>query len=201
MSTERNTQTTQETTIWNLDAAHSQVEFTVKHLMITKVRGQFSEVTGQLRLNEEDPSQSRVEVEIPASSIDTRQEDRDEHLRSGDFLDVESYPTLTFRSTRVEGLTLEPGSEFRVVGDLTIRGVTKEVVLDAEYGGTGGDPWGGERIAFSASTKVDRREFGLEWNQPLDKGGVLVGNEVTIDIEAQAVKAADEGSEAASDAA
>lgn len=176
------------TSTWTLDPAHSQVEFSVRHLMITKVRGRFADVSGRVELDEEAPERSRVEVEIGASSIDTRQDDRDKHLRSPDFLHVESHPTLTFRSTGVEGLRLAPGTSFRVVGELTIRGVTKEVVLDAEYGGTGGDPWGGERIAFSARTALDRREFGLEWNQALEKGGVLVGNEVTIEIEAQAVK-------------
>lgn len=190
MMTNRNNDHDEAITVWTLDPAHSQVEFTVKHLMITKVRGRFPEVEGEVRLDEEDPSRSGVEVEIGAASIDTRQEDRDEHLRSGDFLDAEAYPKLTFRSTRVEGLRLEPDAPFRVVGELTIRGVTKEVTLEARYGGTGTDPWGGERIAFSADTRIDRRDFGLEWNQVLEKGGVLVGNQVAIHIEAQAVKQA-----------
>ena len=181
-------ETAQGTTTWAIDPAHSQVEFTARHMMITKVRGRFSDVNGTVTLDEAAPSRSLVEVDIDAASIDTRQEDRDTHLRSADFLDAEAYPKLTFRSKRVEDLRLEQGAEFRVIGDLTIRGVTKEVALDVEYGGTGGDPWGGERVAFSATTKIDRREFGLEWNQALETGGVLVGNDVTIDIEAQAVK-------------
>jgi polyisoprenoid-binding protein YceI len=180
--------TTQGTSTWTIDAAHSRVEFTARHMMITKVRGRFSDVSGRIRLDEEDPSRSLVEVEIGASSVDTRQGDRDGHLRSADFLNVEAHPRLTFRSRRVEDLRLDPGVDFRVVGDLTIRGVTKEVTLEAEYGGTGADPWGGERIAFTGQTKVDRREFGLEWNQVLETGGVLVGNEVTIDLEVQAVR-------------
>lgn len=187
-----NTQMTEQTTTWNLDPAHAQVEFLVKHMMITKVRGRFATVSGTVTIDEEDPSQSRVEVEIDAPSIDTRQEDRDTHLRSADFLDVENHPTLTFRSRRVEGLTLEPGSEFEVVGDLTIRGTTKEVTLDAVYEGRATDPWGGERLGFSADGVVDRREFGLEWNQALETGGFLVGNDVKIHLEAQAVAAADE---------
>lgn len=181
---------TQQTSRWAIDSTHSRVDFTVRHMMITKVRGRFPEVTGHIRLDEEDPAGSVVEVEIGASSIDTRQADRDAHLRSPDFLDAETHPRLTFRSRRVEGLRLEPGAEFTVVGDLTIRGVTKEVTLDAEFGGTASDPWGGERIAFSGTTKVDRRDYGLEWNQALETGGVLVGNEVTVDLEVQAVKEA-----------
>lgn len=190
-STNTTSQATQTTT-WNLDPAHSQVDFVVKHMMITKVRGRFATVNGTLTVDEEDPSQSRVEVEIDAPSIDTRQEDRDTHLRSADFLDVENHPTLTFRSRRVEGLKLEPGTEFQVVGDLTIRDTTKEVTLDAVYEGRGQDPWGGQRLGFSAETVVDRREFGLEWNQALETGGVLVGNDVKISLEAQAVQASDE---------
>jgi polyisoprenoid-binding protein YceI len=185
----QNPQTDQGTTTWNIDPAHSQVEFVVKHMMITKVRGRFATVSGTLRLDEENMSDSLVEVEIDAASIDTRQEDRDTHLRSGDFLDAENHPQLTFRSKRVEGGPLEEGSDFRVVGDLTIRGTTKEVTLDATYEGSGVDPWGGDRMAFSASTEIDRREFGLEWNQKLEKGGVLVGHDVKIQLEVQAVRA------------
>ncbi len=135
-----------------------------------------------------DPSRSSVEVEVDTASIDTGVEQRDGHLRSADFLDVESHPVLTFRSRRVEGASLEEGSRFRVVGDLTIRGTTREVVLDATYEGRGRDPWGGERASFSATTKIDRREFGLTWNQALETGGILVGNEIKISLEVQAVK-------------
>lgn len=187
-----NQQTAGQTTTWTLDPAHSQVEFVVKHMMITKVRGRFAEVSGSIEVDEANPSSSRVEVEIDAPSIDTRAEDRDTHLRSADFLDVENYPTLTFQSRRVEGLELEPGSSFEVVGDLTIRGETQEVTLDAVYEGRGMDPWGGERLGFSADGVIDRRDFGLEWNQALEAGGILVGNDVKIHLEAQAVKATDE---------
>jgi polyisoprenoid-binding protein YceI len=178
-----------ETTTWTIDGAHSEAAFTVKHMMITKVRGRFSDVEGTLHLDEAEPAESRVEVTIAAASIDTREEDRDAHLRSGDFLDVESYPDITFRSTAVEGFRLEEGSEFTVKGDLTIRGVTKPVELRAVYEGRGQDPWGGDRVGFSADTTIDRREYGLEWNQTLETGGVLVGHQVTIHLDVQAVAA------------
>ncbi len=184
----QDSQTTTGTSTWAIDPAHSQVEFTVKHMMITKVRGRFAGVKGEVHLDEDDPSNSRVDVEIDAASVDTRAEDRDTHLRSEDFLDVEEYPKLRFVSKRVDGAALEPGTEFEIVGDLTIRGVTREVTLDAVFGGTNMDPWGGERAAFSAETTIDRRDFGLQWNQALETGGVLVGNRVKIDIEAQTVK-------------
>jgi len=174
---------------WTLDPVHSQVGFNVKHMMITRVRGRFTDVEGRLELDEENPSESYVEVEIDAASIDTRAGDRDTHLRSDDFLGAETHPKITFRSKRLEGLTLEPGTEFRVIGDLTIRDVTREVPLKAIYEGTGQDPWGGERVSFSATTTIDRRDYGLEWNQALETGGILVGNEVRIELEAQAVRA------------
>ncbi len=184
-----NPQSTETTTTWNFDPAHTQVEFVVKHMMITKVRGRFADVSGTLELDESDLSNSLVEVDIDAASIDTRQGDRDTHLRSGDFLDVEAHPKLTFRSKRVEGKSLEAGAEFSVVGELTIRGTTKEVTLDAVFEGSGRDPWGGDRLAFSGSTEIDRREFGLEWNQKLETGGVLVSHDVKIQLEVQAVRA------------
>jgi len=176
-------------TVWKLDPAHSQVEFSVKHMMFTKVRGRFADVDGTIQLDEENPSASTVEVDIDAASIDTRVEDRDTHLRSEDFLDVESHPKLTFRSKRIEGSTVaDPGAEFKVIGDLIIRGVTREVTLDARFEGTGTDPWGGTRVGFSASTKLDRRDFELTWNQALETGGVLVGHDVTIELQVQAVQ-------------
>lgn len=178
---------TQEKTRWDIDAAHSQVEFTVKHMMITKVRGRFADVQGAIELDGESPSDSSVRVEIDAASIDTREDDRDAHLRSGEFLDVENHPQLTFRSTRVEGLELDEGARFKVIGDLTIRGTTREVELDAAFEGRGQDPWGNQRAAFSADTTIDRRDFGLTWNQALETGGVLVGHQVQIHLEVQAV--------------
>ena len=181
--------TATETRTWKFDPAHTQVEFSAKHMMFTTVRGLFTNVTGELVIDEENPDNSRVDVEIDAKSIDTRVEDRDAHLRSGDFLDVETHPKITFRSKRVEGAHAEAGDEFRVVGDLTIRGQSKEVTLKARFEGRGIDPWGGERVGFSAESKIDRREWGLTWNQALEAGGVLVGNEIRINIQAQAVPA------------
>lgn len=186
--------TTRETTgsTWTIDPVHTQVEVAVRHMMITTVRGRFPDVQGTITVDEEDPGSSGVEVTIDAAGIDTRNEDRDAHLRSEDFLDVEEYPEITFRSTRIEGAHDEPGESFRVVGDLTIRGETREVVLDATYEGTGEDPWGGTRAGFSASTEIDRRDFGLRWNQALETGGVLVANKVKIELEVQAVRQEDE---------
>lgn len=181
------TQELAQRTTWNIDSSHSQVEFTVKHMMITKVRGRFSDVAGTIVVDEAEPSSSRVDVTIDAASIDTREEDRDAHLRSEDFLNAESYPELTFRSTGVDGLEMEEGTGFKVFGELTIRGTTKKVELDATFEGRGQDPWGNQRVAFSADAAIDRRDFGLTWNQALETGGVLVGHEVKIHLEAQAV--------------
>lgn len=186
------TQTTEilaSSTEWTLDPTHTLVGFSAKHMMFTTVRGKFNEVRGTIRIDAQNPKRSEVEVEIPAASIDTGVEQRDAHLRSADFLDVENHPLITFRSRRIEGAPRNPGDRFRVIGDLTIRGTTREVVLDATYEGVGVDPWGGQRAGFSASTKIDRRDFGLTWNQVLEAGGVLVSNEIRIEIEAQAVAA------------
>jgi polyisoprenoid-binding protein YceI len=183
-------------TIWTLDPTHSQVEFSVKHMMFTTVRGRFSAVEGTVELNRDDPGSSSVRVDIDAASIDTRVEDRDGHLRSGDFLDVEAHPTITFRSKEVRGFSAEPDTNFEIVGDLTIRGVTKEVSLDARFEGTGTDPWGGTRAGFSANTKIDRRDFDLTWNQALETGGVLVGHDVKIELHVQAVQEQEAGVEA-----
>jgi polyisoprenoid-binding protein YceI len=181
------TQTPETTlTTWQIDPSHSEVAFSVKHLMISTVRGRFSGVKGSIFLDTEDPSRSSVEAEIDAATIDTREEKRDGHLRSPDFFDVEKYPTITFRSRRIEPVG---GDRFKVTGDLTIRGVTREVVLDVTEEGRGRDPWGGERVGFSATGKIDRREFGLTWNQALEAGGVMVSNEIKLSIETEAVKA------------
>ncbi|NIQ52877.1 MAG: polyisoprenoid-binding protein, partial [Gammaproteobacteria bacterium] len=158
-------------TTWQLDPAHTSVEFTVKHMMFTTVRGRFPDVEGRITVNEENPAASVVSVDMAAASIDTGAADRDAHLRSGDFLDAETHEKLTFRSRRVEGLRLDEGASFTVVGDLTIRGTTREVTLEATYQGRGQDPWGGQRVGFEAATKIDRREWGLEWNQALEAGG------------------------------
>jgi polyisoprenoid-binding protein YceI len=178
--------------IWKLDPAHSLVEFSVKHMMFTNVRGSFGDVEGTVKLDTEAPEDSSVEVTIGAGSLDTGVEDRDNHLRSADFLNADAHPHLTFKSRRVEGSLAEAGDSFKVVGDLTIRGVTREVVLDARFEGTGADPWGGTRSGFSARTRIDRRDFGLTWNQALETGGVLVGHEVKIDLEIQAVRVEEE---------
>ena len=178
-----------ETTTWQLDPAHSSVQFAVKHMMFTTVRGRFKDVKGTIEVDEQNPDRSSVNVEISATSIDTGVADRDTHLRSADFLDVEHYPTITFRSKRVEGALAKEGDEFRVIGDLTIHGTAKEVTLDCTFEGRGKDPWGGERAGARATTRIDRRDWGLEWNQALEAGGILVGHELRIEIEAQAVKA------------
>jgi polyisoprenoid-binding protein YceI len=177
------------TTTWTIDPAHTLVEFSAKHMMITTVKGRFADVRGLLSIDEDRPDASSVDVELAAASIDTRTEQRDEHLRSADFLDAANFPVITFRSRRVEGRRLRQGSELRVIGDLTIRGVTREVALEGTYEGNGRDPWGGDRVSFSATAKIDRRDFGLTWNATLETGGVLVSNEIKIHIEVQAVRA------------
>jgi polyisoprenoid-binding protein YceI len=173
---------------WTIDGTHSQVEFSVKHMMFTTVRGRFDDFEGSVVLDADAPERSSVSVEIEAGSIDTQVDARDQHLRSADFFDVEKYPTITFRSRRVEGDLSEPGNAFTVVGDLTLHGVTREVVLNATFDGTGSDPWGNTRAGFSAETTIDRRDFGLTWNQGLEAGGVLVGQDVKIQLAVQAVK-------------
>jgi polyisoprenoid-binding protein YceI len=172
---------------WNLDAAHSGVHFTVRHMVFSKVRGAFTRFGGTLELDEQVLAASSVSVQIEAASIDTREAQRDAHLRSADFFDVEKYPELRFQSTKVE----KSGEKrLRITGELTIHGVTREVVLDAQYLGKGKDPWGNPRVAFTASTSVDRKDYGLRWNQLLEAGGVLVGEKIEIELEVQAIPAA-----------
>lgn len=175
------------TTTWNIDPAHTTAEFKVRHMMITNVKGHFRPVTGVVTLDEDDITKSRVEASIDAASIDTREADRDTHLKSADFFDVEKFPTLTFTSTRV---TRQGDGELEVEGDLTIHGVTRKATFEVE-GPTppGKDPWGNTRIGFSATTKVNRKDFGLTWNAALETGGILVGEEVTITLDVEAVKA------------
>jgi polyisoprenoid-binding protein YceI len=170
-------------TTWTIDPSHSTVEFVAKHMMITTVKGRFAELEGTIVADEANIGDSTVEVTMQAASLDTRSEQRDAHLRSPDFLDVETYPTVTFRSTRIEGTK----DEFELTGDLTIRGVTRPITLDVTFVGEGKDPWGGTRASFSARGKFDRRDFGLTWNVALETGGILVSNEVKINIEAQVV--------------
>lgn len=170
------------TTTWTVDSAHAEIGFAVRHLMISTVRGRFGAVSGTVTVDEENPRNSKVDVTVDVSSVDTRQEMRDNHLRSPDFFDVEKYPTMHFVSKRVEG---DVSHEFRIVGDLTIRGMTREVTLTASLEGRTNDPWGNERAGFSAAGKINRHDFGLNWNQALETGGVMVGDEVklTIDVE------------------
>ncbi len=175
-------------TTWVIDPTHSLVEFSAKHLMITTVKGRFAGVRGTIGVDQANPASSKAEVTIDASSIDTRTEQRDQHLRSADFLDVANHPEITFRSAKVVGRFASPGDSFRLIGALTIRGVTREVELDASFEGQGKDPWGGHRMSFSATTKIDRRDFGLTWNQALETGGILVGNEIKIALEVQATQ-------------
>lgn len=176
-------------TRWELDPAHTTVQFSAKHMMITTVKGRFSDVSGTIEADEAHPDASSAEASIDAASIDTRNEQRDAHLRSADFLDVEHNPVISFRSKRVEGAAGKAGDRFKVTGDLTIRGTTREITLDATYEGKIRDLEGKERAGFSATTSIDRRDFGLVWNQALETGGLLVGNEISISIEAEAVQA------------
>ena len=173
---------TSNTTTWTIDPAHAEIGFAVRHLMIATVRGRFGAVSGTVTVDEENPHNSKLDVTVDVNSIDTRQEMRDNHLRSADFFDVENHPTMHFLSKRIEG---DVHGEFRVVGDLTIRGITREVALTATLEGRTRDPWGNERAGFSATGKINRRDFGLNWNQALETGGVMVGDEVklTIDVE------------------
>jgi len=171
---------------FTLDPAHTEVSAVARHLMVSKVRGTFGEVAGVVVIGE-DPLESTVDVTIKAASIDTGHADRDGHLRSPDFLDAETYPELTFRGSRV---VKHSGDEFVLAGDLTIRGVTKEVELDVQYAGVVTNPWGQQVVGFSASTELDREEFGMTWNAALETGGVLVGRKLKIEIEAEAVRQA-----------
>jgi polyisoprenoid-binding protein YceI len=168
---------------YDLDQAHTTVEFVARHLMISKVRGRFADFSGSVNIAEV-PEESSVDVTIDASSVNTSQEQRDAHLRSGDFLDVENYPTLRFTSTSVK---LDSDNEWKVTGDLTIRGATRPVVLDVEFEGANTTPWGTQAVAFSAATEIDREEFGLTYNQALETGGVVVGKKVRIELNVEAI--------------
>jgi polyisoprenoid-binding protein YceI len=169
---------------FHIDPSHTTVGFVARHLMVTKVRGRFSAFDGAVTIAQE-PLDSSVEVSIETASVDTRDAGRDEHLRSADFFDVEQHPTIAFRSTGVEHRT---GSEFVVHGELTVRDVTRPVDLAMTLDGVVTDPWGNERLAFTASAEVDREQWGLTWNQALETGGVLVSKKVRLEIEGQAVR-------------
>ena len=173
------------TTTYSIDKAHSEVTFQVRHLL-TKVRGRFSDFNGTIEYDEENPERSLVNVQIQAASIDTNDRDRDTHLRSADFFDVEKTPSLTFRSTDIQR---NAGDTFGVTGDLTIHGVTRSVTFDVSLLGKAKDPWGNERIAFEAETTLNRKNFGLTWNAALETGGFLVGDDVKISVSVQGVPA------------
>src|SRR5262245_9156784 len=179
---------------WQIDPNHSHIQFSVRHLMISTVRGRFDKFTGVIEGDEQNPTASRVEVQIDATSIDTRNPQRDGDLRSANFLDTDNYPNIKFKSTRIEQTD---DSQGRLVGDLTVRGVTREVVLDVEYAGQAKTPWGTTSAGFSAQTKISRKDWGLTYNVALETGGVMVGDEVTINIELELVKQADQTQEAA----
>ena len=171
-------------TTWKIDASHTHAEFAVRHLMISTVKGRFGDVRGVVQIDETDISRSSVDVAIGVASIDTREPQRDAHLRSSDFFDADHFPEIAFKSTHVGGA----GDRFSVTGDLTIRGTTRPVVLDVTAEGRGKDPWGGQRAGFSATGKIKRSEFGLTWNQLLETGGVAVGDDVKISLDVELVK-------------
>ena len=167
-----------------LDQAHTTVEFVGRHLMITKVRGRFTDFSGQIVIGDS-PEDSSVEVTISAATVNSGDDKRDGHLRSPDFLDVEKYPTITFRSTSVG---VGPEGRAKVTGDLTVKDVTRPVTLDVEFDGASPDPWGGHRLGFTASAEIDREDWGLTWNVALETGGMLVGKKIRLEFNVQAVK-------------
>ena len=172
-------------TTWQLDASHSNIEFAVRHLMISTVRGRFGKLSGTVDLNDRDPAKTSVAVTIDAASLDTREAQRDTHLRSADFFEVEKFPSLTFKAT---GVTGNLASTFQLRGDLTIKGVTRPITLEVTSEGQGNDPWGNVRAGYSAKGKLRRSDFGLTWNQLIEAGGVAVGDEISIGIDVELVK-------------
>ena len=169
---------------WTFDPAHSSTNFTARHMMVTNVRGSLGAISGTINFDPENPGASSVDASIDVAGINTGVEDRDNHLRSADFFEVEKYPNITFKSTSVE---VTGDDSAKVTGDLTIRDVTKPVVLDVEFLGQGGSPFGDTRAGFEATAKIDREAFGLTWNQALEAGGVLVGKDIKINLDIQAV--------------
>jgi polyisoprenoid-binding protein YceI len=173
----------QEKSVYALDPTHTTVEFVVRHLMITKVRGRFTAFDGHVELEPGNDLPAAISATIDASSIDTREDQRDTHLRSADFLEVEKYPNLTFASTRIYGTP----DDFMIDGKLTIHGVTRDVSLAATFEGRAGDPWGGSRVGYTASTTINRKDYGLTWNMAIETGGVVVGDEVRIELNVEAI--------------
>lgn len=178
---------TSAVTTWQLDPTHSSVEFAVKHMMMTTVRGRFKGVKATLRGDRDHPDDAGVEAALETGTIDTGVADRDAHLRGADFFDAEKFPEITFRSKQVDNPPKKEGDKFRVTGDLVIRDTTMEVVLECEYEGRGTDPWGKTRAGFNFRTELDRRDWGLKWNQTLETGGVLVAHKVRVEGEVQFV--------------
>jgi polyisoprenoid-binding protein YceI len=171
---------------WNIDLSHSAIHFTVRHMVVSKVRGRFGKFAGQIQFDPEKLEAGSVQVEIDPASIDTNDAQRDGHLRSGDFFEVEKYPKATFKSTRVVG---NGDGKLRIDGELSLHGVTRPITLEGTYEGSAKDPWGGERAGFSATASLDRRDYGISFNKALDAGGVLVGDKVELNLEIEAVKA------------
>jgi polyisoprenoid-binding protein YceI len=172
---------------WNIDLAHSAIHFSARHMVVSKTRGKFAKFSGSIQFDPADLSKGTVNVEIDPTSVDTGDAQRDGHLKSGDFFEVEKFPKASFKSTKV----VDKGEgKLQIVGDLTLRGVTKSVTLDASYEGSGKDPWGGERAGFTAVTSINRTDFGVNFNKALDTGGLLVGEKVELQLEVEAVKAA-----------
>lgn len=167
-------------TKFNLDAAHSSIDFSVKHMMVSKVKGSFTNFTADLEGHSEDLTGATISFDIDVKSINSNNDDRDNHLRSGDFFDVEKFPSIKFVATDIK--KTDEG-EYDVTGDITIKDVTKKVTFEAEYGGKGTNPWGQEVVAFTADTKISRKDFGLTWNTALETGGVLVGDDIKITVE------------------
>lgn len=179
------TGTTAQATTWKIDPSHTTVEFVAKHMMITNVRGKFPEVEGTIVYNEQDITKSSVEATIQVATVTTGSEARDNHLRSGDFFLIEEYPTITFKSTRIEPKSED---EYNVTGDLTIRGVTKEVTLNTTFEGRNVSPWGAQAIGFAATTTINRKDFGVNWNVAMETGGVLVGDKIKLDLNIEAIQ-------------
>jgi polyisoprenoid-binding protein YceI len=179
------TQTQPRVTTWTIDPTHTIAEFAVKHMMVSTVKGRFRRLSGTIHLDEDDPTRSSVEVEIDTASIDTAVEERDNHLRSDDFFNAERFPTITFRSTEIDKVDDE---SYLISGDLTIRDITREVVLAAEFEGQGPDAYGGYRSGFTATTTLNRKDFGLNWNAFIEAGGVAVGDKVKVTLHVEAIR-------------
>lgn len=186
MTTSSSSAQTGNAATYQIDPAHTSVEFSVKHMMFSTIKGKFTDLAGEIVFDEGNPAASSVNATINVTSVSTGDTNRDNHLRSADFFDVEKYPTISFTSKSVEPLGRD--ATYRIVGDLTMHGVTREIVLEAAHLGTGKDPWGGTRVGVTATTTIDRKDWGLNWNAALEAGGVLVSDQVKITLDFEAVK-------------